>query len=66
MKRLFMRYQGINVRILFLLVKKIAQVKVFSLFCDADANANTWVMTRALWTVVPVSYMYIYCKTFKS
>ena len=35
--------------------KDIAQVKVFSLRCDADADADTGVMTIALRTVVPAS-----------
>jgi hypothetical protein len=33
--------------------KDIAHIKVFFLRCDANAGANTEVMTTALWTVVP-------------
>jgi hypothetical protein len=44
MKGLFMRY-----------LSDIAQVKVFSLRYDADADADTAVMKIALWTVVQAS-----------
>jgi hypothetical protein len=43
--------------------KDIAQVKVFSLRCDADTD--TGVMTIALRTVVQASYKYVFSEKVK-
>jgi hypothetical protein len=54
MKGLFMRYLYVKYQHpIPILSKDIAQIKVFSLRCDADAY--TGVMTIALRTVVPAS-----------
>jgi hypothetical protein len=58
MKDLFMRYLYVKYQHpIPYNSKDIAQVKVFSLRCNADAaaNADTGVMTIALRTVVPAS-----------
>jgi hypothetical protein len=58
MKGLFMRYLHVKYQHpIPNSSKDIAQVKVFSLRCDADADADadTGVMTIALRTVVPAS-----------
>jgi hypothetical protein len=54
MKGLFMRYLYVKYQNPIPHgLKDIAQVRVFSLRCDTDAN--TGVTTIALWTVVPAS-----------
>jgi hypothetical protein len=54
MKGFFMRYQYVKYQHPIPHGSKdIAQVKVFSLRCDTDADANTGVITIALQTVIP-------------